>query len=231
MTMGGQSSEQLQQHARNAFQASEMLLRQAENAGGATDRFYRAANRYATTLRTLGGALAARDGSGAGAGVPATTGAGAGGDFMNSMDLTPFVLINHGVKEALDALQLKQMVRMMGGESAGARALMDHASQMDAASRQAIDALAMGDGSLRPDATGAGAAGAVRPGSTGPGGGMSGAVGGRGAALQMLVQQSREVLQAIRELDGNSGEGGAGRAGSGSGRDASGAGNAADRPR
>jgi len=172
--MRGQSSAHLQQHARSAFHASEMLLRQAENAGGGTERFYRAANRYATTLRALGGSLS-------GAGTPATT--GAGGDFMNGFDLTTVSLINHGVKEALDSLQLKQMVRMMGGETEAGRALMDHARQMDAESRQAIDALATVDGSIRPDATGAGGrvpnptdAGATAPGTTAgvrPGGTLS----------------------------------------------------------
>jgi len=47
--------------------------------------------------------------------------------------------------------------------------------------------------------------------------------------LQLLVQQSLEVLQAIRELDGNPAEGGAGRPGAGSARDGSGAGNQEDR--
>jgi len=265
MAMGGQSAEQLQQHARNAFEASEKLLGQAANGGGESERFYRAANRYATTLRTLGGASAGR--GGAGGGVSATTTSGTGADTMSGVDLTSVTLINHGVKEALDSLQLKQMVRMMGRETAAGRALMDHARQMDAESRQAIDALAMGDGSNRPDAigsggrsstsdagatgaTGAGTAGVGRTGDTGPGAGASitpggaataggasglgsgaGAGGGRGAAVQQLVQQSREVLQAIRELDGDSGERGAGREGSGSGRNASGAGNTQDRPR
>jgi len=266
MMMGGQSSEHLQQHARNAFEASERLLSQAANGGGGTERFYRAASRYATTLRTLGGASSGR--GGAGGGVSATTTSGTGGDLLSGIDLTSVTLINHGVKEALDSLQLKQMVRMLGSETAAGRALMDHARQMDAESRQAIDALALGDGSNRSDAigsgrqgsnppdagvTGPGTTGAGRPINSGLGGGASitpggaaattlsggtaggalgaGAGGGRGAAVQLLVQQSREVLQAIRELDGDSGEGGAGRGDSGSGRDAPGAGNQEERPR
>jgi hypothetical protein len=261
MMLGGQSSDQLQQHARRAFEASESLLRQAQNGGGETERFYRAANRYAATLRTLGGASSGR--GGAGGGVSAATAANTGGDSMNGIDLTSMTLINHGVKEALDSLQLKQMVRMMGGETAAGRALMDHARQMDAEGQQAIDALAMGGSSQRTDAIGPGRqgtnlsdAGAPGPGTTAAGrtsspasggaaitpggaaatvgetssaggrlagaggaaatvgeaagtggraagaGGVSGAGGIRGAELQLLVQQSREVLQAIRELDG-----------------------------
>jgi len=50
--------------------------------------------------------------------------------------------------------------------------------------------------------------------------------------VQTLAQQSREVLQAIRELDGNAGEGsGAGRGASGSGRDSSGTSKQEDRDR
>jgi len=49
--------------------------------------------------------------------------------------------------------------------------------------------------------------------------------------VQMLVQQSREVLQAIRELDGASGEDRSGRDITGSNRNASGTGNREERPR
>jgi len=243
MMMGGQSSQQLQQHARNAFEASERLLRRAEDAAGANERFYRAANRYATTLRTLGGASSGRGGEGAGA-------AGTGGDPMGVVDLTAVTLINHGVKEAVDSLQLKQMVRMMGAETDRGRALMEHARQMDSESRQAIESLAMDDGSDRQNATGSGRrdanrpdAGAVGTGSAGVGRagtgssdgttttGGAGAAGGRGAVVASLAQLSREVLQAIRELDDDAGQGGAGRSGQGSGRDASGANNQGDRPR
>jgi len=260
MMMGGQSSQQLQQHARNAFDASEKLLRQAESAGGANGRFYRAANRYATTLRTLGGASSGRGSAGGGAAAGAAGASGTNGDSMGGVDLTSVTLINHGVKEALDSLQLKQMVRMMGAETDAGRALMEHAQQMDSESRQAIESLAMGDGSDRPDATGSGRqggnrsdAGAARPGATGagragagaglsdgtttnPGGaGAAGdradAAGGRGGVMSLLVQQSREVLQAIRELDGDAGQGGGERSGRGAGRDASGTGNQGDRSR
>jgi len=269
MAMGGRSSEQLQQHARNAFEASERLLGQASNGGSGTERFYRAANRYATTLRTLGGVS-----SGRGGGATAATTSGTGGDSMHGGDLTSITLINHGVKEALDALQLKQMVRMIGAETTAGRALMDHARQMDGESAQAIDAFAQGDGSDRSDASGSGrrgsnasdagatgsgttavtrgggsgsgtgatgtAAGATSTsgdatgagrGAAGAGGGTAGTGGNRGSMVQMLVQQSREVLQAIRELDGASGDDQSGRDNSGSNRNASGTGNREERPR
>jgi hypothetical protein len=205
------------------------LLRQAQNGGPATERFYRAANRYATTLRTLGGVPAVR--AGTGVALPPGTGA----QFMSGVDLASVSLINHGVKDALDSLQLKQRVRMMGGDTAADRALMDHARQMDAESRQAIDTLAVVDRPERVDAVvpvrpGATPAPAVEP-AEGPSGelanispqlrdgsfiipdgaataandGEIAVVGNaRAAIVPLLAQQARELLQAIRELDGNS---------------------------
>ena len=207
-----------------------------------------------------------------------TAAAATSGNLMNGSDLTTVMLVNYGVKERLDSLQLKQMVRMMGGESDAGRALLDHARQMDTESQQAVDALAMGAGPGRSAASGTGTSGAGTsdtgaagrgtsdagqsdtaaagrgasgtatsdtgtsgPGASGSGrsgaagaigGGTSGASGGPGGAVQMLAQQAREVLQAIRELDGNAGEGsGARRGASDSGRDSSGSGDQEGRSR
>lgn len=271
MMMPGQSAEQLREHARRAFEASDKLLRQAAGTGGSTDRFYRASNRYATTLRSLGGQASARGGSG---GDAATSGMGA--VAMSGADLTSVTLINHGVKEALDSYQIKQMVRHMGDQGEAARTLMDHARQMDSESQQAIQALAGAgaDGGTGRPGVGAGATGGVggagTTGTSGLGGGLGGGTGttgspaeadtrraqelstatygrapsgpgsgigasgagaggvagagaigggGQGGVVSSLVQQAQEVLQAIRELDGSSGE----RSGSGRGTPGSGA--------
>jgi len=277
MMMSGQSAEQLRQHAQRAFEASDTLLRKAASKGGSSERFYRAANRYATTLRSLGGQALRRGGA---SGDDNNTGAstGLGGGAMSGADLTSVTLINHGVKEAIDSLQLKQMVRSMGEEGEAARALLDHARQMDSESQQAIQGLSNGvagrsgasgsgtsgagvgasgttnagssdtgtsRGQQRETATsgrepgassspsagtsGSETSGAGRSGGTGAGAagaGASGSGGGQEGVAQMLAQQAQEVLQAIRELGGSSGEGSrSGRGASGSGREGAGAGN------
>ena len=166
--MQGQSAQQLQQHAQRAFQASETLLRQASQGNESSNRFYTAANRYATTLRAIGGTMSGRSGAGSGgsggSGGGAGTGAGAtgagtsgsgtegtsgsggssatagsGGGSMMGTDQASVALINHAVKEALDSMQLKQMIRTSGSQdSTAARVLLAHAREMDSESRQAL---------------------------------------------------------------------------------------------
>jgi len=246
MMMSGQSAEQLRQHARSAFEASETLLRQAANGGGSTDRFYRAANRYASTLRSLGGLASSRGGT-SGDNTGAAGSSGPGGGARSRADLASVAVINHGVKEALDSLQIKQMVRTMGGEGDAARVLRDHARQMDSESLQAIEGFSRGGGG-RSGGSGTGAAGAGGTGTTGAGTSdaatsgrgtpgaatsgsgrsgdtattgvaTSGAGGGdQGGNIESLAQQAQEVLEAIRELDRSTGEkSGDGHGGSGSG--------------
>jgi len=224
----GLTSEQLRGHARRAFQASERLLRQAEDAGAGADRFFAAANRYAATLRTLGDTATPPGELGGPPPVaPAEFAAGV-------VDPGTISLINHSMKEALDALQLKRMVRALGESSQASRALMTHAQQMDDESWQTIDALAGGAPVRTTETTGnlSGSPGRSTAPVTDPaaaaegrptsalqlGGGrptVSGttttatapavttgtALSRSNAAVQQLVQQSRDVLQAIRELD------------------------------
>ncbi|MDB5351007.1 MAG: hypothetical protein JWN86_2254 [Planctomycetota bacterium] len=100
-------------------------------------------------------------GSGAtgGAGIRSgMAGSGGGGD------LASIALINHGVKEALDAMEIRQMVRMMGSpDGPAALALLAHAREMEIESRQAIDQV-------------------VSRGAVGGAGGAAGA-GGAGSAI------------------------------------------------
>jgi len=118
---------------------------------------------------------------------------------MNGIDRSSVSLVNHGVKQALDSFQLKQMIRTIGTDTAAGRALMDHARQMDAESGQAIDSVAVSDAAMGglPGGFTVGGVASTAPGAA-PG--MGG--GGRGTEVQLLVQQAREVLHAIRELDG-----------------------------
>ena len=144
--MQDRSAQQLQQHAQRAFQASETLLRQASQGGGSSDRFYTAANRYATTLRTLGGSMSGQggaaasglggsaqaahssaggaSGSGRRIGCGRRSSASLGGGSMMGVDQASVAVINHAVKESLDSMQLRQMVRTMGSsEGTEARAV------------------------------------------------------------------------------------------------------------
>jgi len=117
----------LRQDARRAFDASDRLFRAAA-VDGASSRFYRAANRYVTTLRLLGGPASNPDGN------------GADSSPLSAADLAALTVVNHGVKEALDAFQLRQMVRDQGSSgSEASRALLDHARRMEAESQMAID--------------------------------------------------------------------------------------------
>ena len=217
--MSGQSATQLQQHAQRAFQASDQLLRRSAEGGGSNEKFYQAATRYASTLKSLGGQSSGRgDAAGAGAGTSggsrsglgasatgasgtSTPGTGtsgsslggssgamsAGGGMIGGTDLTSVALINHGVKEALDSMQIKQMVRMMGSsDSPAAQQLLSHAREMDTDSREAIQAFGGSGGASGASGTGHAS-----------GGGQSGMV-------QTLAQQANDVIQAIQELGGES---------------------------
>ncbi|WP_422930028.1 hypothetical protein [Singulisphaera sp. PoT] len=177
------SPNEIRQHARNAFAASDRLLRQAAD-DPSVERFYRAANRYIATLKTLS--------------EPAFR-AGESGDVVptapNPADIISIGLINHGVKEALDALALKQLVLLMKADTPEGRTLLDHAQKMDAESRQAIDSVdrleAVTD--LNP-------AGRALPAGNQLGVVVTNTGGSNGAGVRMLADQSRELLQTIREL-------------------------------
>jgi len=227
--MSGQSATQLQQHAQRAFQASDQLLRRSAEGGGSNEKFYQAATRYASTLKSLSGQSSGRgDAAGAGAGTSggsrsglgasatgasgtstsgtvasgtSTPGTGtsgsslggssgamsAGGGMIGGTDLTSVALINHGVKEALDSMQIKQMVRMMGSsDSPAAQQLLSHAREMDTDSREALQAFGGSGGASGASGTGHAS-----------GGGQSGMV-------QTLAQQANDVIQAIQELGGES---------------------------
>jgi hypothetical protein len=99
------------------------------------------------------------------------------------------VVLNHAVQEALDSLQLKQLVRLMGSsETPAGRALLDHAREMETESLTTVEAmLSAGKSGSRtntdPDATA-----------------TSNAARGQGEPLQRLALQASDVVMAISEL-------------------------------
>jgi len=168
---GRSSGQQLQQHARSAFEASDRLLRQAGQGGNdrAGDRqqaqgndnqgnrspvmrFQAAANEYASVLRRLGDR---NEGGNNAGGNNANANAGASGADMRTV-----AVLNHAVKEALDAHKMRHMTRMMGNtDNQAMQMLQQHAQEMDRESRQAIGQFASnrGAGDAANDRGGAGA--------------------------------------------------------------------------
>jgi len=149
-----------------AFEASDRLMKQAVQEGSKdrSSRFQAAAARYAASLRVL------------------SEQGGIGGT-------TPVVVLNHGVKEALESMQLKQLVRTTGiSESPAGRALLAHAREMDTASKQAVESvLSAGKSGSNDQAIALGA---------------SNEAGGQGGQLRTLALQASEIVMALDELTG-----------------------------
>jgi hypothetical protein len=133
---GHGSAAQLRQHARQAFEASDKLFREAgrdvaakgvapvqpgqgnrnnELTGSPIDRFYTAANEYASTLRRVGDQ---------------------GGDMAS------VALINHALHEVLDAHHLRHATSSAGMDSTAGRMLLEHARQMDHEGRRVLETFA-----------------------------------------------------------------------------------------
>jgi hypothetical protein len=133
---GHGSAAQLRQHARQAFEASDKLFREAgrgvaakgvepvrpgqgnrnnELTGSPIDRFYTAANEYASTLRRVGDQ---------------------GGDMAS------VALINHALHEILDAHHLQHATSTAGMDGAAGLVLLEHARQMDQEGRRALETFA-----------------------------------------------------------------------------------------
>jgi hypothetical protein len=99
------------------------------------------------------------------------------------------VVLNHAVKEALDSMQLRKMVRLMGSsDSPAGRALLAHAREMETASLTAVEGvLAAGKSGSRTGAN-PNAVATDNP------------AGGQGERLQQLALQASDVVMAISEL-------------------------------
>lgn len=197
-TQLGQHSGPLLERARIAFDSSERLLRQAKSADPETERFYRAVDRYVNTLRSLNGASnVATDPNGAE--VTATTPRAVVPPTPRA-DTRSVALINLGLKQALEAFEIRQMVRLMGANTAGTRALLEHARHLDDEGQQLLSTGITNDDSRRLDPVGTPVPSGARP---------IDAPAERGALTindpwtdaRLLSEQSREVVQALRALD------------------------------
>jgi hypothetical protein len=206
--MAGYAASQLQQHASRSFEDSERLFREAAPRAGDADspthRYLTAAHAYA---RSLESAVGWRGGMGVGGAGEARSGGATDG-----FDPQTTCLINHGVKEVLDACKLKKMCRMMGQDAEGTDVLRQHAQQMQNEGRQLIDRLA---------STGQGASGTA--GASGPLGsaarGSRTAPAGTGDNLLDAATartRDRDVTTASGTQTGStSGRGGTGTTGTG----------------
>jgi len=157
---------ELHRHATRAFEASDRLMKEAAQAGTEkhASRFQVAAARYAATLRLLS-------------------------EQHDRIGTTPILLLNHGVKEALDSMELRQLARTMGSsDSPAARALLSHAREMETGSLQAVEGvLSAGKSGARAEAN----ANAL---------GINEAAAGQGVPLQTIALQASEVVMAIQDL-------------------------------
>jgi hypothetical protein len=134
---GTASAMALEQHARDAFQASMHLFDsvQADKTDNPNPRsanceeFYQAAKRYGQALerccRNAGTDEAPRA-----AANPAVG--------KSSMDPAQMTLLNHAVKEAVEAVGLRKLIRHHHDRSEIASALDDHAKQMLESSAEAL---------------------------------------------------------------------------------------------
>ena len=159
----GQSAALLQQQARRSFEAGERLLGQVSLGGAPDQKLVQAANRYAATLRSLGGRPVA-------------------GGMVNGVDLASISAINHGVKEAIGSIKIKQLVRMTGSSNTpAAQQLLAHAQEMDADSRTTLQSFIGGVAAV--------------PGAT------TGGVVGPSEFVQSLSQQANDLILAMQGLD------------------------------
>lgn len=162
---GLDAGQALQQHALNAFQASHQLFQAVKadrdgaeaERGGAGD-YFQSAWEYSRALEGLcmqpGAAGGTRGelrqpGNGAFAGqearaIAAVERADAGamtGRALAAADMTRVGLINHAVKETVEGVNLRRMLRHHAAHDAASQALLSHADQMVASGRQTIMAL------------------------------------------------------------------------------------------
>jgi hypothetical protein len=144
--MIGYASNELREHARRGFEESYRLFDEAaRHAGGGnslTSRYLAAAQKYARALESFAGW---RIGTPAGA-PPTTTSTLAPGApwplAANSIDPQTLFLVNHAVKEALAACEVKAICRSMEPNAEGTQILRQHARDMRADSERLIQTLA-----------------------------------------------------------------------------------------
>jgi hypothetical protein len=191
----------LELHARQAFEASNKLFATAEKEKGtaangagrqdnaksqACEEFCRAAREYSQALEGLchqKGKEAAQAEN-----ERPREGRAPAGAMLSEQDAAKVAVINHAVKEAVEGVGLKQMLRHHNDRDATAHSLMTHAEQMLASSRQAIQAIE-GAGEAR---------GAVKPAAE------EGRTAKEPASAASLARLGREVIESVQRLDADS---------------------------
>lgn len=180
----------LEQHAREAFEASNKLFAAAqkekatasrgegqhhnEAKAQACEEFNRAAREYSRALESLCNA------KGKESAHP--------GAMLSEQDSAKVAVINHAVKEAVEGVGIKQMLRSHNDRDATAHALMTHAEQMLASSRQAMQAI---DGA-------ADARDAAKPATD------AGRAEGAPPSPATLARLGREVIESVQRIDASS---------------------------
>jgi len=131
----------------------------------------------------------ARDDTRVTVGIRDAAGIGQAGDGLMAEAASRVAILNHAVKDALDSMQLKEMVRELGcADTPAGRAMLTHAREMDTESLQAVERV------LSSTSDGDG----PRNGAAGPGLGEDAIA--RREPLRTLALQATEVVMAIEEL-------------------------------
>ncbi|MDR3637016.1 MAG: hypothetical protein P4L84_24645 [Isosphaeraceae bacterium] len=130
----------LQRDARQNFEGTNKMLADAyaivrdDQANAMSRRYYDAAARYTKTLYgVIGEPLAKSEDFGAGTDKDK-------GKALTAADVATVILVNHAVKEAIDAYHLRKMTAHAADGTATER-LREHAKQMAAHSQRCIDKL------------------------------------------------------------------------------------------
>jgi hypothetical protein len=168
--------QQLQQDARQSFEDANKLLRSSYDAvrdqqdGSRARRLYDAASRYTKTLYTLIGDPLV---------VSEKAEKGQGG--LSGSDIASIMLINHSIKEALDACSLRKSTRPQNASGGTTGILREHAKQMEEHATHCIEKVT---GVAAPNADAS----------------AKNATSGQGSAtVKTLAAQGRDLVQIINE--------------------------------
>jgi hypothetical protein len=217
---------QLEQQARKSFKnsqelliASDRLLRGESEAHGdhaGTSRLYAVANRYASSLNSIARENGDEMGSKPAAWSKAEEGQAekaestqdrkvrstqlrSGERQLTSADATMFTLINHAVKESLNAFELNHSVRDMAASDPAVQELRNHAKAMAAEGRKSVNEILAGlheKGTKSPGTTSDDKATANRSIAAR----AENQAGWSGSQVEALAQQAGEVIRVLDEL-------------------------------
>jgi len=220
---------QLQQHVRKSFECSHELMTTSNRLvrGGAegrgeqasSSRLYAAANLYSSSLFSIAKATGGweagwkpADRSRADQGQTnkaepnqdrdrRSADASSSECRLTASDVTAVTLINHAVKESLNAFELNYSVRDIGSTDAAAEQLRSHANAMAAEARKSVNEIMKGlhekgkssSGAANDDKTSGTRTGADK---------AENQAGSSGSHVQELAKQAREVVRVLDELSG-----------------------------